>query len=286
MAWLLSATRLDRPRLPVLLTLHGKHPSTRTRAGGLARLRRQRAGPVGQRRGRPAPARRLRLGPRRGLAAQRSRAPAVLRDLADHGRFRRQVADRWREPDAGIWEVRADTAHHVHSKLMAWLALDRALRIAAHHRTAGSAHRAGRAERAALRRGDRRDAASTTHEAPTPAATARPTPTPRSWSCRSWTSTRPAPHASGGPSTPSPTTSTPERPCSTATRPDTTACPAPRAPSCPARSGSSRPSPAADAPTEATHCSATSSAWPARSGCTPRRWTPSPTSTWATTPRP
>jgi GH15 family glucan-1,4-alpha-glucosidase len=27
MAWLLSATRLDRPRLPVLLTLHGKHPA-------------------------------------------------------------------------------------------------------------------------------------------------------------------------------------------------------------------------------------------------------------------
>ena len=26
MAWLLSAPRLDRPRLPVLLTLHGKHP--------------------------------------------------------------------------------------------------------------------------------------------------------------------------------------------------------------------------------------------------------------------
>ena len=30
MSWLLSATRLDRPRLPVLLTLHGKHPATRT----------------------------------------------------------------------------------------------------------------------------------------------------------------------------------------------------------------------------------------------------------------
>ena len=64
-------------------------PGTRTRAGRLARLRRQRAGPVGQRRGRPAPARRLRLGPRRGLAAQRSRAPPVRRDLAHHGRLRR-----------------------------------------------------------------------------------------------------------------------------------------------------------------------------------------------------
>ena len=42
------------------------------------------------------------------------------------------VARRWQEPDAGIWEIRADAAHHVHSKLMGWLALDRALRIARH----------------------------------------------------------------------------------------------------------------------------------------------------------
>ena len=42
--------------------------------------------------------------------------------------FADQVADRWREPDAGIWEIRSDSVHHVHSKLMAWLALDRALR--------------------------------------------------------------------------------------------------------------------------------------------------------------
>jgi GH15 family glucan-1,4-alpha-glucosidase len=45
--------------------------------------------------------------------------------------FADRAAQRWREPDAGIWEIRGEAAHHVHSKLMAWLALDRALRIAA-----------------------------------------------------------------------------------------------------------------------------------------------------------
>ena len=44
--------------------------------------------------------------------------------------FADRVAQHWREPDAGIWEIRGDAQHHVHSKLMAWLALDRALRIA------------------------------------------------------------------------------------------------------------------------------------------------------------
>ena len=47
-----------------------------------------------------------------------------------------EVARRWAEPDAGIWEIRGDGAHHVHSKLMAWLALDRALRLATTHPTA------------------------------------------------------------------------------------------------------------------------------------------------------
>jgi GH15 family glucan-1,4-alpha-glucosidase len=32
------------------------------------------------------------------------------------------VARRWQEPDAGIWEIRGDAVHHVHSKLMGWLA--------------------------------------------------------------------------------------------------------------------------------------------------------------------
>lgn len=40
------------------------------------------------------------------------------------------VARRWSEPDAGIWEVRGAERHYVHSKLMAWLALDRAVRMA------------------------------------------------------------------------------------------------------------------------------------------------------------
>ncbi|MFQ5491750.1 MAG: glycoside hydrolase family 15 protein, partial [Phycisphaerae bacterium] len=34
------------------------------------------------------------------------------------------------EPDHGIWEPRARPGHHVHSKLMTWVALDRALHLA------------------------------------------------------------------------------------------------------------------------------------------------------------
>ena len=34
----------------------------------------------------------------------------------------------WREPDEGIWEVRGGPRHFTHSKVMAWVAFDRAVR--------------------------------------------------------------------------------------------------------------------------------------------------------------
>jgi GH15 family glucan-1,4-alpha-glucosidase len=37
------------------------------------------------------------------------------------------VETRWREPDRGIWEIRGDPQHFTHSKVMAWVALDRAV---------------------------------------------------------------------------------------------------------------------------------------------------------------
>lgn len=40
------------------------------------------------------------------------------------------AAARWREPDQGIWELRGEPRHFLHSKLMCWVALDRAIRLA------------------------------------------------------------------------------------------------------------------------------------------------------------
>ena len=36
----------------------------------------------------------------------------------------------WREPDQGIWEARGEPQHYVSSKLMCWVALDRAAKLA------------------------------------------------------------------------------------------------------------------------------------------------------------
>jgi|SRR5581483_5854723 len=52
----------------------------------------------------------------------------------DYWRFLLSLVDaaaaRWKEPDCGIWEVRGDRQHFVHSKVMCWVALDRGIELA------------------------------------------------------------------------------------------------------------------------------------------------------------
>ena len=152
LAWLLHASRLHghacRCCSPCTASTRRRNgsspagPATPTAAG---------AG--GQRCRRSTPARRLRLGDRRRLGAHRSRTPPVLRDVAGHG----AVSPTGRRPLAGARRRHlGDTrrpAHHVHSKLMGWLALDRALRIADTPPDVRSTHvDDGAVERAAHRR--------------------------------------------------------------------------------------------------------------------------------------
>lgn len=42
----------------------------------------------------------------------------------------KKVEAEWKDPDCGIWERRGDMQHFVHSKLMSWVAMDRAAKIA------------------------------------------------------------------------------------------------------------------------------------------------------------
>ncbi|KRV49305.1 glucoamylase [Wenjunlia vitaminophila] len=46
----------------------------------------------------------------------------LQRALLDH------LESNWRQPDEGLWEVRCERRHFVHSKVMAWVAMDRAVR--------------------------------------------------------------------------------------------------------------------------------------------------------------
>ncbi|HET8639100.1 MAG TPA: glycoside hydrolase family 15 protein [Solirubrobacterales bacterium] len=52
----------------------------------------------------------------------------------DYWRFLADLVDaaceRWQEPDRGIWEWRGEPRHFVHSKALAWSAIDRGIRLA------------------------------------------------------------------------------------------------------------------------------------------------------------
>lgn len=64
-----------------------------------------------------------------------ARLPDALTDLDPATRgFLAAVADsaaaRWQDTDQGIWEVRGEPRHYLHSKLMCWVAVDRAIALA------------------------------------------------------------------------------------------------------------------------------------------------------------
>ncbi|MFI6850247.1 glycoside hydrolase family 15 protein [Kitasatospora sp. NBC_00085] len=55
----------------------------------------------------------------------------VRNDHAHHLQLRliEYLEDHWQEPDEGIWEVRGPRRHFVHSKVMAWVAVDRTIKL-------------------------------------------------------------------------------------------------------------------------------------------------------------
>jgi GH15 family glucan-1,4-alpha-glucosidase len=130
LGWLLHASRLQRPRLPVLLTLDGRHaPRERTWEGWPGY-----AASVPVRVGNGAADQHQLDGYGWVIDAAWVLAQSGRRLYGETWRavrgFADLVASHWQDPDAGIWEIRADAAQHVHSKMMGWLALDRALRLA------------------------------------------------------------------------------------------------------------------------------------------------------------
>ncbi len=53
--------------------------------------------------------------------------PEIQRFVAD---LANTAARRWKETDAGLWEMRGEPQHHLSSKVLCWVALDRAIALA------------------------------------------------------------------------------------------------------------------------------------------------------------
>ena len=127
--WLLQASQLTHPRLRVLyrlnggpraperlLPLHGYRGSRPVRTGNAAASQRQ-LDTYGEL-----------------LQTAWLYADTGHRLDRDIGRRLAEMADLvsriWRQPDAGIWEVRSEERHFTQSKMMCWIALERARALA------------------------------------------------------------------------------------------------------------------------------------------------------------
>jgi GH15 family glucan-1,4-alpha-glucosidase len=130
--WMLHATRLTHPELSILYTVFGEY---RIPEGELEHLE----GYAGSK---P-----VRVGNAADQQFQLDVYGEVLGALSiyrsaggwfDHeGRaliegMAKVILDRWNEPDEGIWEVRSGRHHHIHSKVMACVGLERVLHLSEH----------------------------------------------------------------------------------------------------------------------------------------------------------
>jgi GH15 family glucan-1,4-alpha-glucosidase len=128
--WFMQATARTEPRLQVLYRLDGGTETT------------ERALPLSGYRG----SRPVRIGNAAAGQTQMDVCGSLLETIwlyarGDQYRIDRDtgvvvghiadfVCDHWSQPDAGIWEVRGELEHFTQSKVMCWVALDRALRLA------------------------------------------------------------------------------------------------------------------------------------------------------------
>ena len=128
--WFMQATALTEPRLQVLYRLDGGPQAKERTIPVLGGYRASRPVRIGN-----GATEQLQLdvyGDLFETAWLYAHGPETL----DHdtgvvlGRIADLVCDLWKQPDAGIWEVRSAPQHFTHSKVMCWVALDRAVRLA------------------------------------------------------------------------------------------------------------------------------------------------------------
>lgn len=129
MNWILHATRLTRPKLQVVYTVFGESKVKEETCEWLS----------GYRNSRPV---------RTGNSAHEQFQLDVYGEVLDAIYTYSQIVEEfdrdtkhfiaglgkvicnlWDKPDEGIWEIRSSKVHHTHSKVMAWVGLDRILKL-------------------------------------------------------------------------------------------------------------------------------------------------------------
>jgi len=130
MSWILHATRLTRPKLQVVYSVYGHSQLKEKTLYWLNGYRNSKPVRIGN--GADSQFQLDVYG--EVLDAVYAYAPLVKAFDRDTKNFILSlghiICRIWHQPDNGIWEVRSGLAHHTHSKVMAWVGLDRLVKLA------------------------------------------------------------------------------------------------------------------------------------------------------------
>jgi GH15 family glucan-1,4-alpha-glucosidase len=134
MNWILHATRLTRPKLQVVYSVYGHARLKERELNWLAGFEHSRP---------------VRVGNGAHAQFQLDVYGEVLDAVFTYSKLVREfdrsskkfilglgevIAQLWSEPDNGIWEVRSLPDHHTHSKVMAWVGLDRLIKLCSQYK--------------------------------------------------------------------------------------------------------------------------------------------------------
>ena len=132
MNWILHATQLTRPKLQVVYSVYGHASLKEKTLDWLSGYRNSRPVRIGN-----GADKQLQLDVYgEVLDAIYTYAPLVENFDRDTRKFIIQlgevICELWDQPDNGIWEIRTALVHHTHSKVMAWVGLDRLIKLCEH----------------------------------------------------------------------------------------------------------------------------------------------------------
>ncbi|HEX5172413.1 MAG TPA: glycoside hydrolase family 15 protein [Cyclobacteriaceae bacterium] len=129
MNWILHATRLTRPQLQVVYSVYGHSKLKEQTLDWLQGFRDSRP---------------VRIGNNADTQFQLDVYGEVLDAINTYSSLVKQfdknttnfiiglgkvICKKWDKPDNGIWEIRSSKIHHTHSKVMAWVGLDRLIKL-------------------------------------------------------------------------------------------------------------------------------------------------------------
>jgi len=129
MNWILHATQLTRPKLQVLYSVYGKPKLKEQNLGWLKGYENSKPVRIGN-----GAHHQLQLDVYGEVLDAFFSYSALVSEFDRNSRkfmlgLGEVICKQWNQPDNGIWEVRSSLSHHTHSKLMAWVGLDRLIKL-------------------------------------------------------------------------------------------------------------------------------------------------------------